>query len=931
MEIRVLGPIEITGEDGPVRLTASMPRRLLAALAIGMGQPRSADTLIDALWGESPPASASKLLQIYVSQLRKLLGPTYIRTFAGGYALEVDESLDAIRFERLLEEGREALRDDNPALAGSRLGRALDLWRGSAYADVAYEEFASAEAERLEELRRVAIEERIEAGLARGRHKELLAELSSLATAHPLRERLQGQMMLALYRCGRQADALERYATVRTRLRNELGLEPGRELRALERRILQHDHSLLVPPREAEVLGFLPRPANTLVGRDRELSELRALLVREDARLLVLTGAGGSGKTRLALEAANETASSFANGAAFVSLGALRDPELVVGEISRALGVRERPGQDQLMTFAAALRTRELLLVLDNVEHLRAAAPALVELIARAPRLTVLVTSRVVLHVSGEHVYPVKPLNDDAAAALFTERAREADPHFSPDRTGTNAIHTICKRLDGLPLAIELAASHTRALTPVELLEHLDPRLPLLSGGPRDLPARQQTLRATLEWSLDLLEADEVRHLTHVSVFTGGFTLEAAEAVCGSTVTRLSLLIDHNLLQRTATQHGSRYSMLETIREYAVECLEGAGEADEQRRRHAEYFCRLAEEVEAELEGAAQTVWLEVLGEEHDNVRAALEWCFGNGDAEVGARLASSLSRYWYFRGHVVEGRRWIDQALSASSNLPAALEIKVLRAASSIPEQHLDLERHKALATRRLGLARKHGDARMVADCLNGLGLVASAQGDSRQAEGLFRESVSMLREVDDENRSRVRIDVPLGNLSRMAFIVDDLESADAFAGESMAIAREREDPEQIFDMTLMTSLIRIQQDRIRDAIELGREAVELADQLDSKAVFLANCTPLAVLLARQGRHKRAAQVLGKRRALRDELGRTTWFEYRVLADAEEQVRQGLTEETLLKEMNAGASADVRELFRSALQTAEEATLAGE
>jgi predicted ATPase len=850
MEIRVLGSIEVIGEGGPVPLAAPMQRRLLAALAVDVGQVRSADSLIDALWGESPPASASKLLQVYVSQLRKLLGSAHIRTRAGGYALELDdESLDAIRFERLLEEGREALDEGNPALASSRLGRALDLWRGSAYADVAYEEFAHAEAERLEELRRVAIEERLAARLALGQ---------------------------------------------------------------------------FVPLREAEVLTLLPRPANTFVGRERELYEVRTLLLRDDVRLLVLTGAGGSGKTRLALEAASEIASSFANGAAFVSLSALRDPELVTGEICRALGVREVPREDPLATVAAALRTLELLLVLDNVEHLRAATPGFVELLARVPRLTLLVTSRVVFHLSSEHVYPVKPLDDDAAAALFIERACDADPYFNPDEQNVDAIRGICRRLDGLPLAIELAASQTRVLAPVELLAQLDRRLPLLTGGPRDLPARQQALRATVEWSVALLEDEGVRDLMHLAVFAGGCTLDAAEAVCGSTVLCLSSLIDHNLLQRSETQHGSRYSMLETIREYAVERLEEAGEANEQRRRHAEYFCRLAEQAEAELGGgAAQAVWLDVVAGEHDNVRAALEWCFGDGDPEVGVRLASSLPRFWYFRGHVVEGRRWLERALAASFKPPPALEIKLLKAAVALPERDLDLERYRELMIRRQALAREQRDAREMAACLNGLGLIAWAQGESLQAEKLFRESVSMYGELDD-SPSRIGIDVPLGNLSRVAFIGDDLESAAAFARESMAVARARGDPEQIFDMTLMTSLIRIQQNRIGDAVELGREAAELADQLDSAAIFCANCIPLGILLARQGRYERAAQVLGKRRALRNELGRTTWFEFPVIADAEERIRQGLTEQTLLEEMKTGANADARELLLAALHDAE-------
>ena len=380
MDIRVLGPLELAGTEGPLPLAAPMQRRLLAALVTRAGDTRSADALIDTLWGEAPPASAAKVLQTYVSQLRKTLPQgARIVTRGAGYALELENaSLDAGRFERLLDEGRNAVREGNPALGASLLRRALALWRGQAYGEFAYEEFARGEAERLEELRLVAIEERFDAELALGRHAELLPELQSLARERPLRERLQAQTMLALYRCGRQTEALDLYATVHATLRDELGLEPGQELRALQHRILKHDPALAVARVAEESRSVLPAPPNALVGRRDELAELCRLLVREQVRLLVLTGAGGSGKTRLALEAAHETALSFANGAVFVDLAPLRDPELVVGTISRALAINDVAGQEPFDTLVAALRPLELLLVVDNAEHLRAASPLFV-------------------------------------------------------------------------------------------------------------------------------------------------------------------------------------------------------------------------------------------------------------------------------------------------------------------------------------------------------------------------------------------------------------------------------------------------------------------------------------------------------------------------------------------------------------------------
>ncbi len=422
----MLGPIEIVG--GPLRLQGGKQRRLLAALAVRAGETVLTDSLTDAVWSEAPPRSAAKLVQVYVSQLRKLLVEgVRIETRGGGYALVLErDSLDAARFERLLAEGTAVGGETNPALAISLFDRALSLWRGRAYGELAYEEFARAEAERLEELRTVVVEERFEAGLALGRHVELLPELGQVAAAEPLRERLQAQLMLALYRCGRQTEALELYATVRTQLRDELGLEPGNDLRDLQRRILRHDESLEVARTEQARRVELPAPVNPLLGRERELDELRGLLARDDVRLLVLTGAGGSGKTRLALEVAREVAPSFANGAAFVELAPLRDPTRLLDAILRSIRV-ERPAEEEpLETLTRFVAPRELLLVLDNAEHLHDAMVIIRELLARAPRLTVLVTSRTVLHLSGEHVYPVQPLAEDAAIALFAARARQA-------------------------------------------------------------------------------------------------------------------------------------------------------------------------------------------------------------------------------------------------------------------------------------------------------------------------------------------------------------------------------------------------------------------------------------------------------------------------------------------------------------------------
>ena len=484
----MLGPVELVGDDGPVALPAKH-RRLLAALVVSDGRPCGVDELVDAVWGEAPPASARKLLQVYVSQLRKVLPEGIsVATQANAYALHLTkDGLDARRFERLAGESSEAARDGNAALAVSLAEQALALWRGRA--------FGSSPTRRSREARRSGstsfASRHSRSGSTPNSHSAktlLLAEILSLAAEHPLRERIHRQAMLALYRCGRQADALEHYTAVRRRFRDELGLEPGTALRALQQRILRQDPELEPPAITAAAGSALPAAPNPLVGRARELESLRRLLERREARLLVLTGAGGSGKTRLALEAARTAAPSYANGVVLVELAPLRDPELVVPTIAHALEIGDVDDEAPLETLAKAVAARELLLVLDNAEHLRGAATAFSALLARAPRLALLVTSRAVLHVSGEHVFPVDPLGTSDAVELFVQRAQLLKPSFERTDENERDLQEICRRVDGLPLAIELAAARIRTLTPRTLRERLDDRLALLTGGPVTCP-----------------------------------------------------------------------------------------------------------------------------------------------------------------------------------------------------------------------------------------------------------------------------------------------------------------------------------------------------------------------------------------------------------------------------------------------------------
>ena len=856
VEIRVLGPVELGGATDELPLTAEKQRRLLAALVARAGEACSTDRLIDAVWDASPPASADKLLQVYISQLRKLLQPASIRRRGASYALELNgSSVDTIRFERLLGEGKAALRAGNPALAVSLLRRGLALWRGPAYGEFAYEEFARGEAERLEELRLAALEARFEAELVLGRHADLVPELRALAAEHPFRERLQAQAMLALYRSGRQSEALDIYRALNTRLREDLGLEPSLELRELHRRILQHDPELDTA-QGAPAAHTLPAPPNRLIGRERELEELDALVRSEDVRMLVLTGAGGTGKTRLALEAARNASSSFANGAAVVELAPLREPARVLPAISRAIGIPEQAGTD-FESVAAALRPRELLLVLDNAEHLRDAGPLFVDLLAQAPRLTLLVTSRVVLHLSGEQVYPVEPLTDETAVALFLERAREADPRFRPTTTDGETIDLICATLDRLPLAIELAAARIRTLTPAEVLGRLEPRLPLLTGGPRDLPARQQTLRATLAWSVDLLQEEERRDLYRLSVFVGGWTLEAAEAVCDASLERLSSLGDHNLVRRVLSDDASRYSMLETVREYAAEALDRSPDAETTKRRFAEYMLAVAESANLGVESEGEQSY-DLVTAEQDNVRAALAWALDSGQIELGLELALALDNFWTTHDPR-EGARWFGSLLANDIDLPPRLRMHALRAYGG-SFMFTDEKKARSLQEEALALARELGDDHAAASLLLPLADLALLRGDTDEARRYADETVALNKRVGSPKREAQA----LALLASIARRDGDLDRAAGLLEQSLALACET--GFRWWEMMTLLDLASLERARSRSADAEARalEALEVARDIGDTIGTTAALANLARLARDRGHIERAGRLWG-------------------------------------------------------------------
>ncbi len=771
MPFRILGPIEVSLDDGPAALGAPKQRGLLALLLVNRGRVVTAEQLIDGLWGESPPASALQSLQVYVHGLRRALGAERIETAGRGYrAVVTEDELDLVRFERTLERGRAALAAGRPDDAVEELRRALALWRGPPLADLPEETRRAAEADRLEELRLTALELRFEAELACGGHDAVVAELEMLTAEHPYRERFLEQRVLALYRCGRQAEALEVYRNARRAFSEELGLEPSPALQELERAILRQDPSLAAPAAPTRSTRPLPVPPTPLVGRRLELAAVAALIRDEGARLVTLTGPGGTGKTRLALAVAEAFEPELRDGALFVGLASLSSPELVVPTIADALGVQEG-GRSLAEGVAEHLRAKRMLLVLDNFEQLLPAATFVGELLAAAPRVLVVATSRAPLRLAAEHEYAVPPFDTpDAglpfealvktdAVRLFAARARAVGATFELDESAAREIAHVCTRLDGLPLAIELAAARSKLLAPTEILERLE-REPHLPGtGPRDAPVRQRTLAATIRWSYDLLGEAERQAFARLGVFAGGCTLEAAEHVCETSLDTLGTLVENNLLRR----RDSRFMMLETVRHFAVEQVEESGAADV-RLRHAEWLTELAETLEARTV-AGEDTWLDQIQPEHDNIRAALAWSLEAAPV-LALRLASSLRLFWEVRGHFREGIRWIEEALPRASDAAPALRMKALAVSGAIATRLHDFDLAQERKEAALAIARELGEDVWIARELSDLGTVAAMREDFDAASEQLEESAALFRELGET----ARLATALSNLGHIA-----------------------------------------------------------------------------------------------------------------------------------------------------------------
>ena len=840
LEFRVLGPLEVVRDGEPLKLAGARRRTLLALLLLRANKVVTIEILVEDLFGEQRSESAVDAVRVAVSRLRDVLESAgreeVLETRPGGYLLRAaPDQVDAARFERLLAEGRALLTAQSPESAATRLRAALELWRGTPMADLAGVERLQPEIRRLEELRLQAVIERIDADLALGAHAELIGELEALIAENPLQERLREQLMRALYRAGRQSDALEVYRETSDLLRGELGLEPSRALQDLERSILVQDEALEPAPLSARArLPILPTPT---IGRQHEVESVSLLLRAQDVRLVTLVGPGGVGKTRLGLAVASEVQRRFAHGAVWVELAGVARAEDVPFAVGQALSLSALPDEDLRDALRRFLSNRELLLVLDNFEHVLGAATLVSELLSTCPELTVLATSREGLEVAAEHRFAVDPLavpslpteatlaevqNTDGTA-MFIAAANRHDRRFAVTDNDAPAIARLCTRLDGLPLALELAAARTALLGVEELAARLDVELTGLGSGPRDAPPRQRTLQATIEWSYRLLDDRAARAFRRFAVFAGGATIDAAQGITGAAMETIEALIAKSLLHRRRRSDGStRLVMLETIRGYALEQLAADPDGDGVRRTHCEYYLDVVEVEVAKLWARDEDAALAVLDPEVDNIRGALTWALDRAP-DLALRLAGLAAEYWWIQQDP-EGKLWLDLAIEAAGEHAAIGDLARAHLRRSFLRL-LDMDERMKAAALALRLYEQIGDHAGVCLAYCSLSAGARLRGDYDRAKAYAEAALLHGRTADN--------DLAVGwALSRLGQILVDDQGPPALA-EAAEVLERVGNYRELASAYSNAGYVALVQGRTDDALELLDVAVAAAQKV--------------------------------------------------------------------------------------------------
>lgn len=896
MQFRVLGPVELAADGRRVVLSSERQRAVLAALLAHPGETLSADRLVAVVWGDRPPASAHQSLHSHISRLRRVLAtaaggdPGTIVTDARGYRLVLGaHDVDATRFEMLLTQAR-SQRDRDPGQAVALLDEALGLWRGPAFGDLAARDIdmVRSEATRLEQLRAAAIADRVDAVLALGGHAQVIGELEATVTGDPLAERPHGQLMLALYRSGRQADALATYRAFRRRLGEETGLDPSPGLQQLHERMLRQDPDLAVTDQSRDAPAGEPPGAGSgavtppaaggtamhgeLVGRDDDTVAIESLL--GTARLVTLTGPPGVGKTRLAGEVADRAGERFPDGVGVCSLAAVPDPASLPAAIVGALGIQHKGERSAEQILLAALGTRRFLLVLDNCEHLREPVAALVDQIRRhCARVVVLATSREYLHLADEQVWEVAPLPvppagaspaevaGAAAGELFCARARALSQRFTLTGENAPAVAEICRRLDGIPLAIELAAARIRAFAPSDLAARLEHRFRLLTAGPTGAAGRHRTLQQAVDWSYELLSEAEARLFDRLSVFASSFSLAAAERVCvdddlaGPDIAGvLAELVDKSMVATAPAGGAVRYQLLDTMRLYGARRLADSGATQRYRRAHAVYYVDLAEELAPAVRGADERAALATIDAEFDNLRLAHTWLVDAGEVDPALRLTAALHDYAHYRlrDEVVT---WTRRALElpGARERPAFAAALATAARGALHRGEIDRARGNA----NTALAHAEPDSLPVLWALHVLTEAGLYQGRLTEALALADQRAELATRTGQHyyravaGVSRVLAHLYGGSQADALAYVDDAREAAEACGNLTALAWVR--------YAHGEALMDVEPQR---AAELLEQAIDTATLINSQLARGVAMVSLASLIGRGGDTRRALEL---------------------------------------------------------------------